>query len=62
MDDIETKVLTELRDALPYMSKSAKEKLLVQIETVKDTVRVLNGTNRAEEPRADEEETEGKEV
>lgn len=60
MNDIETRVLTELRDALPYMSKSAKEKLLVQIETVKDTVRVLTGTVRAEEPRADEEETEGK--
>lgn len=58
MDDIETKVMTELRDALPYMSKAAKEKLLVQIETVKETVRVLHG----EDVRETDEDEEGKEV
>lgn len=58
MDDIETKVMTELRDALPYMSKAAKEKLLVQIETVKDTVRVLNGTDPDEDVRKKDDETE----
>lgn len=54
MNDIETKVLTELRDALPYMSTLAKEKLLVQIETVKDTVRVMLG----EKPMTGEESGE----
>lgn len=58
MDDIETKVMTELRDALPYMSRAAKEKLLVQIETVKETVRVLHGDD-VRETDGDEEGKEG---
>lgn len=57
MEDIETRVLNEIKEAWPYMSKEDKMYWLGKIEGIRDTVKLLNPA-----PKSEEEPDEQKEV
>lgn len=56
MEDIETRVLNEIKEAWPYMSKEDKMYWLGKIEGIRDTVKLLNPEVK------DSEKDEGKEA
>ncbi len=55
MEDIETRVLNEIKEAWPYMSKEDKMYWLGKIEGIRDTVKLLNPDPKPE-PEPDEKE------
>lgn len=57
MEDIETRVLNEIKEAWPYMSKEDKMYWLGKIEGIRDTVKLLNPA-----PKSEEEPDKQKEV
>lgn len=54
MEDIETKVLEEIKEAWPYMSREDKMYLLGKIEGIKETVKLMSAAPAEEEKKEEE--------
>lgn len=57
MEDIETRVLKEIKEAWPYMSKEDKMYWLGKIEGIRDTVKLLNPETEQERKEEDNDES-----